>query len=848
MSKKTNTHTPMMQQYLKIKAEHQDSILFYRMGDFYELFFDDAKRGSELLDISLTHRGQSAGEPIPMAGVPYHAVENHLARLIKLGESVAICEQIGDPATSKGPVERKVVRILTPGTISDEALLQANERNLLLAINQHKQGYSMASLELASGDFHLHDIHNEAQLLSELERLQPAEVLYPEGWTLPTMLARHSGARRRPEWEFDHDSAFTALCRQFGTKDLLGFGIQAHRHLGAAGCILQYVKDTQRTSLPHLRSLLLESSEDSIHLDRATRRNLEITQNLSGGYEFTLASVLDRTATPMGSRLLQRWLHQPLRSRSQISQRLDAVDALIQQQSYLDIAPLLKEVGDLERILGRVALQSARPRDLVRLRTGLAQLPEISSLLVEAGLDQQLHTPDCAAPLHALLERAIIDAPPVVIRDGGVIAPGYHATLDELRALSDGGAAELAALEERERERTGIAQLKVGYNRVHGFYIEVSRGSADMVPADYQRRQTLKNAERFIIPELKVFEDKVLKSQSEALALEKRLYAELLQELLTPLAELQQLAKELATLDVLCCFAERAVALNYHRPTFSEEPVLHITAGRHPVVEVAQQEPFIANDVAFSHNERLQVITGPNMGGKSTFMRQVALITLLAHTGCFVPAEQAIIGPIDRIFTRIGASDDLASGRSTFMVEMSETANILHHATEQSLVLMDEIGRGTSTYDGLALAWASAHELAKLRAFTLFATHYFELTSLPSELGGTVNLHLDAVEQGDSIAFLHQVKQGPASRSFGIHVAKLAGVPQHVLENARKKLIGLEQAEPKQRTEVQHELVFAEPEPSQEDPRLQRLAKVNPDDLTPKQALELVYELTQAPR
>lgn len=848
MSKKTDTHTPMMQQYLKIKAEHQDIILFYRMGDFYELFFDDAKRGSELLDISLTHRGQSAGEPIPMAGVPYHAVENHLARLIKLGHSVAICEQIGDPATSKGPVERKVVRILTPGTISDEALLQAHERNVLLALSPTKAGYSVASLELASGEFLLHEVKSEAQLLSELERLQPAEVLYPEGWQLPPMLARHAGARRRPEWEFDHDSAYTALCRQFSTKDLLGFGIHANQHeLGAAGCILQYVKDTQRTALPHLRAILLESSSDSIHLDRATRRNLEITHNLAGGTDFTLSSVLDRTATPMGSRLLQRWLHRPLRHRPTIEQRLQVVEAFINHQSYLELAPLLHQVGDLERILGRVALQSARPRDLVRLKVGLEQLAAIIDVLNTADLPNLVPVPACAAPIQQLLHTAVIAAPPVIIRDGGVIAPGYNQELDELRALSDGGTAELEAFELRERERTGIAQLKVGYNRVHGFYIEVSRLAAELVPTDYQRRQTLKNAERYIIPELKAFEDKVLKSQSEALALEKSLYADLLKQLLTPLAELQALAKALAELDVLTCFAERAVTLNYQRPEFSQQSNINITAGRHPVVEVAQQEPFIANDVNFNQQQRLQIITGPNMGGKSTFMRQVALITLLAHTGCFVPAQAAVIGPIDRIFTRIGASDDLASGRSTFMVEMSETANILHHATENSLVLMDEIGRGTSTYDGLALAWASAHELAKLRAFTLFATHYFELTLLPEELEGTVNVHLDAIEQGESIAFLHQVKEGPASRSFGIHVAKLAGVPEQVLNNAREKLQALEQKNSLVTTgkpvAQQTELPFYAPKPT--DPRLALLDTINPDELTPKQALDMLYSLTK---
>lgn len=856
MTKITETHTPMMQQYLRIKAEHQDTLLFYRMGDFYELFFDDAERGSKLLDISLTHRGQSAGQPIPMAGVPYHAVENHLARLIKLGYSVALCEQIGDPATSKGPVERQVVRILTPGTISDEALLQAHERNILVAISPTKTSYSVASLELASGDFFLHDVEDEAQLLSELERLQAAEILYPETWHLPASLERHAGLRRRPEWEFDHDSAYTSLCRQFATQDLLGFGIQPKLHrLGAAGCILQYVKDTQRTALPHLRSLLLESKHDSIYLDRVTRRNLEITQNLAGGTDFTLSRVLDKTATPMGSRLLQQWLHRPLRRQEQVEQRLEVVSCFIQQQSYLELTPLLRQVGDLERVLGRVALQSARPRDLIRLKVALEQLIPLQQLLQQAQVPELVHIPDCAASIQRLLSQAIIEAPPVLIRDGGVIASGYHETLDELRALSDGGTAELAALEQRERERTGIAQLKVGYNRVHGFYIEVSRLAADIVPEEYQRRQTLKNVERYTLPELKVFEEKVLRSQSEALALEKELYSALLQQLLPPLAELQQLAKELAALDVLTCFAERAVSLNYQRPKFSEHSIIDIRAGRHPVVEVAQQEPFIANNVYFDQKQRLQIITGPNMGGKSTFMRQVALITLLAHTGCFVPAQQATIGPIDRIFTRIGASDDLASGRSTFMVEMSETANILHQATENSLVLVDEIGRGTSTYDGLALAWATARELAKRRAFTLFATHYFELTLLEQELVATVNLHLDAIEQGESIVFLHQVKPGAANRSFGIQVAKLAGIPEHVLKKARQKLIALEQAttalEPQQQIDfsfsdvaTKHgELTFDKS--TEPDQRLTLLASINPDELTPKQALDMLYTLTQ---
>lgn len=845
MSKSASAHTPMMQQYLAIKAEHPDILLFYRMGDFYELFYDDAERAADLLDISLTQRGQSAGRPIPMAGVPYHAAENYLARLIRMGESVAICEQVGDPATSKGPVERKVVRILTPGTVSDEALLDAYRENLLVAIYPQDSGWGLATADISSGRFVVSHPSSEAALVAELERLKPAELLYPETLVLPPSLAVFNGLRRRPEWDFDSESAFSALTRQFQTHDLQGFGIaRDHPGIPAAGCVLQYIKDTQRAALPHFRGLQQEYGREAIHLDASTRRNLELTENLQGGENHTLAAVLDKTKTPMGSRLLKRWLHRPLRDIHQLRSRQDRVATILHSGLAATLQPLLRELGDLERILARIALQSARPRDLARLRHALAHIPQINASLLAANQTVLQAFPEFEN-VHSLLASAIIDNPPVLIRDGGVIRPGYNADLDHYRALSDGGTEQLAALEARERERTGIQNLKVGYNKVHGFYIELSRLAADRVPDDYQRRQTLKNAERYIIPELKTFEDQVLQSQSRALAIEKTIYQAILEALLPSLGALQDCARDLAELDVFCCFAERAQRLNYIKPEFTTEAELTIRGGRHPVVECFSEQPFIANDVTFTKGRRVHVITGPNMGGKSTFMRQTALIALLAHTGSFVPAERATIGPIDRIFTRIGAADELASGRSTFMVEMTETAAILHNATSQSLVLMDEIGRGTSTYDGMSLAWASAEALAELGAMTLFATHYFELTELSSLYPEVVNVHVDATEHGDTIAFLYHVRDGAASKSFGIQVAQLAGVPERVIHRARARLTELEN---NRDTAAGAQLSLDVPAPAEQkdspiDPRLQQLDAIHPDDLSPREALALLYQL-----
>ncbi|MGF1742731.1 DNA mismatch repair protein MutS [Vibrio profundum] len=843
-------HTPMMQQYMKLKAENPEILLFYRMGDFYELFHDDAKRASQLLDISLTKRGSSAGEPIPMAGVPYHAVEGYLAKLVQLGESVAICEQIGDPATSKGPVERKVVRIVTPGTVTDEALLSERVDNLIAAIYHHNGQFGYATLDVTSGRFQLSEPQDEEAMSAELQRTSPTELLFPEDFEPVHLMAQRQGNRRRPIWEFELDTAKQQLNQQFATRDLIGFGVeQAKLGLCAAGCLIQYVKDTQRTALPHIRSLTFDRQDRSVILDAATRRNLEITQNLSGGIDNTVAEILDHTATPMGSRMLKRWLHQPMRDIDTLNHRLDAIGELKEQGHFVELSQSLKQIGDIERIIARLALRSARPRDMARLRQALQQLPELQGLVSDFGHSYLQKLAQYASPMDQvceLLEKAIKDNPPVVIREGGVIAPGYSQELDEWRDLADGATEYLTKLEADERERHGIDSLKVGYNAVHGFYIQVSKGQSHLAPPHYVRRQTLKNAERYIIPELKEHEDKVLSSKSNALAIEKKLWEQLFDLLLPHIEQLQNLASALSQLDVLQNIAERADTLDYCRPTLTTEIGVHIQGGRHPVVEQVMSDPFIANPIELNQNRKMLIITGPNMGGKSTYMRQTALIALLAHIGCYVPAESASVGCIDRIFTRIGASDDLASGRSTFMVEMTETANILHNATKRSLVLMDEIGRGTSTYDGLSLAWASAEWLAKqIGAMTLFATHYFELTELPKQLPSLANVHLDAVEHGDTVVFMHAVQEGAASKSYGLAVAGLAGVPKNVIKNARTKLHQLEQLSQNgintsNKVAVEENQLSLIPEPSEVETAL---ANIDPNDLSPRQALDELYRL-----
>ncbi len=851
MAQTGTKHTPMMQQYLRIKAEHPQMLLFYRMGDFYELFYSDAERASQLLDITLTKRGKSNGQPIPMAGIPHHAAEGYLARLVKRGESVAICEQIGDPATSKGPVERKVMRIVTPGTVTDEALLEDRRDNLLAAVYD-SNGFGLAVLDLGSGRFTLQQVDTAEALASELERLRPAELLLAESneasTQAPQLQSHFKGATHRAQWHFDLDSATLLLTRHFGTRDLGGFGCsQLPLAISAAGALLQYVEETQQATLPHITALTVESRDEAIIIDAATRRNLELEHSVSGDNSNTLAAILDRTATAMGSRLLRRWISRPLRNHLVVGARHDAVEELLQSGSFDALADLLRGIGDIERIVARIALKSARPRDLAVLRDSLTVIPQLhdslqacsGKLLTE--LTQQL---DPHAQLLTLLQQAIIENPPVLIRDGGVIAEHYDEELDELRNLSQNADQFLLDLEQRERESSGIHSLKVSYNRVHGFYIEVSKLHADKVPDNYVRRQTLKNAERYITPELKKFENQVLSARERSLAREKMLYEKLLEKLGEHIVPLQQSAAAIAEFDVLSNLAERAQSLNLERPQLTDSAGIHIEGGRHPVVEQVSDTPFVANDAVLNQQRRILIITGPNMGGKSTFMRQTALIVLLAYTGSFVPAAAATIGPIDRIFSRIGASDDLAGGRSTFMVEMEETANILHNATSRSLVLMDEIGRGTSTFDGLSLAWASAIELATtIKAYTLFATHYFELTTLPDEYAGIANVHLDAIEHGDSIVFLHSVKDGPANQSYGLQVAQLAGVPRPVIKRARRRLQELEQQASEQAPTNQLSL-FADI-PQADDPLHNMMDGVDPDELTPRAALEMLYKLKE---
>lgn len=863
-------HTPMMRQYLKIKGEHPNELVFYRMGDFYELFYEDAKKAAELMDITLTARGQSGGSPIPMAGIPYHSAEGYIARLVRAGQSIAICEQIGDPATSKGPVERKVVRIVTPGTLSDDAFLEDRRDNLLVAIYSHREQFGFASLDISSGRFTVSELDDLEGLQGELQRLRPAEILISEDFPYQDVLDGYTGIRRQGPWLFESDTARRVITQQLQVRDLTGFGCEdLTLAICAAGCLLQYAKETQRTALPHIRKLSRERREEAVILDATSRRNLEIDTNLMGGTQHTLAWVMDRTATAMGGRQLRRWLNRPLRDISVVEQRQQAVSALLDGFHYEPVHDLLKSIGDIERILARVALRSARPRDLARLRDAFLSLPDLQNSLkpVNSHHVVRLATTISEYPeLSDLLERAIIDNPPVVIRDGGVIREGFDEELDELRNISENAGQFLLDVETRERERTGISTLKVGYNRVHGYYIEITRAQSGQAPVDYIRRQTLKNAERFITPELKEFEDKALSAKSRSLAREKALYDEVLETVAAELAPLQDAAQALAELDVLSNFAERATSLRFNAPEFSDTPGFDIEEGRHPVVEQLLSDPYVPNDLLMDQQRRMLVITGPNMGGKSTYMRQAALIALLAYTGSYVPANRVVIGPLDRIFTRMGSSDDIAGGRSTFMVEMTETANILHNATEYSLVLMDEVGRGTSTFDGLSLAWATAEHLAKhIRCYTLFATHYFELTQLADDLEHAVNVHLTATEHDDTIVFLHNVHDGPASQSYGLQVAKLAGVPQDVIRNAKEQLSHLEGGAAPARPAADHTAVApAEPEKQPRTARVSEpvmqadmfaslepskveecLADLDVDGLTPRDALNRLYELKE---
>jgi DNA mismatch repair protein MutS len=826
----------MMQQYLRIKGEHPDILVFYRMGDFYELFYDDAEKASRLLDLTLTQRGASAGAPVKMAGVPVHAVEQYLAKLVKLGQSVAIAEQIGDPATAKGPVDRQVTRIVTPGTLTDSELLDEKADNVLLALSRDKATVGLAWLSLASGALRVAEVAPQ-MLDNELRRIVPAEVLISTDATLQGYLAT-----RVPAWHFDVESGKKRLLKQLGAASLAGYGCEDMTlAIGACGALLDYAAKTQGQALAHVTAVSAERSGEYVRLDAATRRNLELTETLRGESSPTLFSLLDECATGMGSRLLRHWLHHPLRDRAALSARHDAVAAL--HDTSLKV---LRRFADVERISSRLALKSVRPRELSGLRDSLKLLPELRGVLPDTArllvqMAEDLATPEEAL---ALLEKSIHPEPASRVIDGGVIADGYSTELDELRQLQTHSGEFLVQLEKKERERTGIPNLRVAYNSVHGYYIEITNSHAAKVPEDYRRRQTLKNAERYITPELKTFEDKALSARDRALALEKSLYEALLEAMQAHLPRLQKVARALAQVDVLSTFAAVALKRNYARPQFTDDIRIEIEGGRHPVVE-GQIENFIANDCRLAPTRRLLLITGPNMGGKSTYMRQVALIVLMAHIGAFVPARAARIGPVDQVFTRIGAADDLAGGRSTFMVEMTESAAILHNATDKSLVLMDEVGRGTSTFDGLALAWAIARHLVERNtSLSLFATHYFEMTRLALEYKEVANVHLDAVEHKDAVVFLHAVEEGPASRSYGLQVAALAGVPRGVIRQAKKYLQLLEDSSLARgnQDDLFSRKTEAEPEPAL-DPLREAMLKVNPDELTPREALEILYRL-----
>ena len=846
-----SAHTPMMKQYLNIKADYPDTLVFYRMGDFYELFYEDAEKASKLLDITLTARGKSAGNPIPMAGIPHHSADQYLAKLVKQNIAVAICEQIGDPSTSKGPVERKVVRVITPGTLTEENLLADRLENITAAIFQDKDKIGLATLEISSGRFKGYEVSDNEELESELNRLNAAEILISENQT-GQFKTRYEN--EIPTWYFDKTKSEQILCDLFSTQNLASFDCERFPSATrAAGALIHYIKDLHGEDIPHINGIAFESAQNAIVIDKVTRANLEIesTQNDQDG--LSLVALFDKCDTPMGGRMLRRWFNGPIRNRKSLNDRHQGVNWLLENQQFSDLKPTLKEVGDLERILARVALKTARPRDLVRLKQALATLPAICDF-IEGTSSALINSLKAALQpkekLHTLLENAIKDEPPSVIRDGGVLKDDYDNELSELRHLQRDSSEFLIELETREKQRTSIANLRVRYNRVHGYYIEIPRSQSEQVPEEYIRRQTIKNAERFITEELKEFEDKILSAKGKALAREKWLYDQLLDTIIPDVQVLLECANGLAILDCLCNFAERAITLNLSQPELIEETSLCITDGRHPVVEQVLKSKFIANSINLDCKSRMQIITGPNMGGKSTYMRQVAIITLLAHTGCFVPATTAKIGPIDRIYTRIGSADDLAGGRSTFMVEMTEMAHILRNATENSLVLVDEIGRGTSTFDGLSLAWACAKDLAnRVKAFTLFSTHYFELTALTDQLPNANNVHLDAVEHGSNIIFLYSVKKGPANQSYGLQVARLAGIPDNVIEESRVKLHSLEDqyvssAKPDKSVAGPQSSLFPENRP-EEQAVIAKLKGISADQTSPRDALNILYDLNK---
>lgn len=835
-----------MQQYLSIKSKYSDLLLFYRMGDFYELFFEDAIVAARLLDLTLTSRNKNSKDEIPMAGVPVHAVDSYLAKLLRLGKSIAICDQIGDPATSKGLVERKVTRIITPGTIIEDELLQSNKDNYLLAVNSVENNFGLSYLDLSSGRYFIQSCTDVSELLNEIDRIDPAEILIDEN-SHYSIDSKYS-IKYLPSWHFDYQSSVDALCKQFQTSNLDGYICENQRiGITAAGAILQYVKDTQKSALPHINGIYVHKNTDYLIVDSVSRKNLEVEKSIQGDLKASLFGIIDNTASSIGSRCLRSWINQPTRIQSILTSRHEAIDELIRMDEYKSLHKSLSRIQDIERIRSRISLQTAQPRDLDALRNTLSLLPSIQMILSQccsALLQDSLTQISGHEDLITKLSRALIDEPPTLIRDGGVIKTGYDDELDQLRNISKSANQFLIELEVNEKKATNLASLKVAFNRIHGYYIEIPRSQAENVPSHYIRRQTLKNSERFITPELKAFEDKVLSAKERALIREKYLYNELLGSLLIDLDTIQKCAFGLAQLDALVTLAERAITLNYVCPTFTENKCIKINEGRHPIIEHATSDPFTTNDAELNEKRKLLLVTGPNMGGKSTYMRQIALITWLAYTGSYVPAKKATIGPIDAIYTRIGASDDLSSGRSTFMVEMTEAAKILNNATENSLVLMDEIGRGTSTYDGLSLAWACAEHISIInKAFCLFATHYFELTQLPEQFDSIHNIHIDAIEHNDQIIFLHAVKNGPASQSYGLHVAQLAGIPKSVINTAKSKLKQLEintHNLTKHTSQKQLGLVLDEIE---NNLVLRLVKEINPDDLSPKESLEFLYKL-----
>ncbi|HAF87123.1 MAG TPA: DNA mismatch repair protein MutS [Legionellales bacterium] len=830
----------MMQQYLRIKKDYPDMLLLYRMGDFYELFFEDAKKAAHLLDITLTHRGQSAGAPIPMAGVPFHAVENYLARLIKKGQCVAVCDQIGEPVVGKGPVERQVTRIITPGTLTDEALLEARCDNILLAIHPHQHSMGVAWVDLSGGRFHLMQLASAHELLAVVTRLQPAEILLEKPLELPGF---EQLIKLRPAWEFEINQARELLCSQFAVASLYGLGEEAHHHaFPAAGALLCYLKATQKQAIKHLTHITLENNQDYLHIDAATQKHLELFETSSGQKSLSLLSILDNTASSMGSRLLKRWLSRPLCQHQPLINRQQAISEIITHQQMADLQQILRQICDVERIKARIALRSARPRDLTALRSTLHLLPDLVGLLQNYHaqlIDEDRNALALSTRLHELLDSAILENPASLIREGGVIAPGFDEEFDELTLLSQDANQKCLELEAAERQASGLSALRLGFNRVQGYYIELPRAQASLVPAHYQRKQTLKNVERFITPDLKTFEEKVLSAETRALAREKWLYECVLEELLNYLPELTQVANALARLDVLTNLAHKASTLKWTCPVLVKKPGIDIKAGRHPVLEHVLKERFIANDLCLSPKLHALLITGPNMGGKSTFMRQNALIIVLAYIGSYVPAEAACLGPVDKIFTRIGAHDDLSSGRSTFMVEMTETAAILRQATAQSVVLIDEIGRGTSTYDGMALAYATClHLVQTIQCYTLFSTHYFELTGLPDTLACLKNYHLKATLSAQGIVFLYRLEQGAATCSYGLAVAKLAGLPEEVLKTAKAHLKTLQTTQM-----VTHPTIDGQFDLVKPCQITKKLANMHLDEISPRQALTLLYEL-----